>query len=199
VNESANGVIEGRKILLRDSQGRVRVELAAESLRLSDPSDVSEFATTDDQGPEVAMFGTNGRRRISIRVLDHPHDRESHVRQIVFYGDEERPVASLDAFGTNAGLSFHAKDGTTCLRAGFRQFDDEARPEIVLAGPRGWRAMLLVAEDRPHVTLYDGDNAPRLHLTVDQQGAPRIRRYWWRSLIPHWRWLGYYPRDGANR
>jgi hypothetical protein len=31
MNESADGILEARKIVLRDSQGRVRLELASEA------------------------------------------------------------------------------------------------------------------------------------------------------------------------
>jgi hypothetical protein len=82
---------------------------------------------------------------------------------------------------------------------GFSQFADGARPEIILAGRTGdWRMMLTVGEEQPHLSLYDSENKARLHLTVDRAGKPHIRRYFWRWLVPAWKWIGYYPRDDSG-
>ena len=73
-----------------------------------------------------------------------------------------------------------------------------SRPEVILSSPDGWRLMMIVAQNQPHLALYDANDDARLHLTVDRRGIPHVRRHFWRWLIGKWRWYGYYPRDGAG-
>jgi hypothetical protein len=197
----AEKVLEANKIVLKDRQGRVRIELAAESVRVepANPADPEDEALVLP-GSELIFYTAEGKRRLSLGVYDgETSDNGSFLADVVMYDKTERQVIGVEGYSRDGRVTFKNRQGEISLSLGFTQFDDEARPEIILAGRNGWRMMLTVGQDQPHLAFYDAANLARLHLTVDRSGKPHVRRYFWRWLVPAWRWIGYYPRDGARR
>jgi hypothetical protein len=183
-----DGVIEGRKLVLRDSEGRVRVELSGEV-----------YEEAEMSGPQLKFLDANGTLRLSVGCMGQEHTIDSHSEaRVTFHTRDGRETINITSFGDEGRLQFRDKKDNVPLQVGFTYFNNEARPEVILASEEGWRMMLSVGEDQPHLTFYDGDNHPRLHLTVDRRGKPHVHRYFWRWMIPWWKWWHYYPREGAG-
>lgn len=175
--------VEARRIILRDESGKIRGRWSADFGRTS-----------------LDLFGADEKQRLSLAVEESEHSnfRETFLAQIVFYGDGGKPTMYLQGFSDSGQLSL--VDGKGRLRLGLmmQHFADQDWPQLILSGADGWRMMLVVHDEIPHLILYDHENNPRIQMVVDKHGTPHVRRYWWKRFIPHWKWIGYYPREGTE-
>ncbi len=179
----AGGTIDARRIILRDDSGRVRGKWSADLGRTS-----------------LALFGTDDRPRISIEVKESENTnyQETFLGQIKFFGEGGKPTMHLEGFNDSARLSLLDREGNIRASLSIQHFKDQDWPQLILSGASGWRMMLIVHDEVPHIVLYDQEANPRIQMLVKKQGAPRLRRYWWKWLIPYWKWIGYYPREGGQ-
>jgi len=175
--------IDAQRIILREDSGRVRGQWSADLGKTS-----------------LALFGTDDKPRISIDVEESEHSnyRETFLGQITFFGETGKPTMHLDGFNDSARLSLRDSEGNIRASLSLHHFKDQDCPELMLSGATGWRMMFIVQDEVPHIILYDQEANPRIQMLVNKQGAPRLRHYWWKWLIPYWKWLGYYPREGAQ-
>ena len=175
--------IDVQRIILRDRSGKVRGEWSAESVHTS-----------------LVLLGADEKPRISMKVEESEvsNFRDTYLGKVVFYGAGGTPTMHLEGFDDSGRLSLLDRKGEIRASLHMQHFEDQDWPQLVLAGADGWRVMLIVRNEVPHIILYDHEANPRIHMLVDKRGTPHVRRYWWKRFIPHWKWHGYYPREGTD-
>ncbi len=135
---------------------------------------------------------------ITVEESEASSFQGTFLGQIVFYGDGVKPTIQLHGYNDSGRMSLLDRNGKLRATLSVQHFKDQDWPQLILAGSTGWRMMLVVHDDIPHMILYDHEDNPRIQLVVDKRGTPHLRRYWWKWLIPYWKWIGYYPREGAE-
>lgn len=179
----AGPTIEARRIVLRDDSGRVRGQWSA------------DFGHTS-----LVLFGADEKPRISMTVEESEHSnfRDTFLAQTVFYGEGGKPTIHLEGFNDSGRLSLLDRQGKIRASLALQHFEHQDWPQLILSGADGWRMMLIVHNEIPHIILYDNEDNPRIQMLVDKRGTPHVRRYWWKRFTPHWKWVGYYPCEGVE-
>lgn len=133
--------------------------------------------SVEPNGPQLRFFDPGGRERVSLGIHN------------LVYGlmiSDERGESRLSVEVTDSHL-----------------FDTAGpRATIRFVGEGSWPLLLTVGRDnRPHLVFYDAKGRARVHVTVDKNGQPRIRRHrWWRTSYwsSNWSFLNY-PEDYGAR
>jgi hypothetical protein len=157
----AGRTIDAQRIILRDDAGRIRGEWFADTRKTS-----------------LALLGTDEKPRISIDVEESEHSnyQETFLGQVQFLGNGGKPTMRLQGFNDSANLSLLDENGHIRADLSVMHFKNQDWPQFILSGSTGWRIMLVVHDEVPHIILYDQEDNPRIQMLVKKQGAPRLRR-----------------------
>lgn len=180
--ELSGGGIGSPSITLCDTAGKPRLDLS-----LIDAIGGARLAFTDEHEQTRAMVGVEvlegenraalilcdkeGRKRARLTVHD---DGSSGLEVFDDNGTSRATLGTNGLFIADENATYRVKLSLSTIGPGLGLLDASGtvRAAVALSNETGF----------PHVILFDKDGrTPRLDLTVDAEGRPRVfgRRWWW--------------------